>query len=125
MLLGGKEDRENGEKVKNATGENIFNTCGKYNINQSASLIQQAHKVITHDTGLMHIAAAFKKEIISVWGNTIPEFGMYPYLADPRSKIVEVKGLSCRPCSKIGYEKCPKGHFNCMNKIGENFLFEA
>ena len=116
-LLGGKEDEAKGEQVRNAVGKKIYNACGKYNLNQSASLIKQAKKVITHDTGLMHIAAAFKKETVSIWGNTIPEFGMYPYLPDPGSKTVEVKGLSCRPCSKIGYPKCPKGHFNCMNKI--------
>ena len=65
----------------------------------------------------MHIAAAYKKTIISVWGNIIPEFGMGPYLANKESQIVEVKNLSCRPCSKLGYKKCPKGHFKCMNEI--------
>ena len=29
--------------------------------------------------------------------------------------ISEVKELDCRPCSKIGFSKCPKGHFRCMN----------
>jgi heptosyltransferase-2 len=44
---------------------------------------------------------------------------MYPYLPgkEDLSKIFEIKGLSCRPCSKIGFEKCPKGHFDCMNLI--------
>ena len=68
----------------------------------------------------MHIAAAFKKPIFSLWGNTIPGFGMVPYLPDElidRSKIFEVKGLSCRPCSKIGFDSCPKGHFRCMNNL--------
>ena len=65
----------------------------------------------------MHIAAAFNKNIISVWGNTIPEFGMTPFLPEGSSSlniISEVKNLNCRPCSKIGYDKCPKGHFRCM-----------
>jgi ADP-heptose:LPS heptosyltransferase len=65
----------------------------------------------------MHIAAAFHKKILSVWGHTIPEFGMYPYLPDRASKIFEVAGLSCRPCTKIGKKECPKGHFRCMNDI--------
>lgn len=73
--------------------------------------------ILTHDTGLMHIAAAFKKKIISVWGSTVPEFGMYPYLPDPASEIIEIKNLPCRPCSKLGYKKCPKGHFKCINEI--------
>ena len=47
---------------------------------------------------------------------------MYPYKADENSKIIEVKGLNCRPCSKIGYDKCPKGHFKCMQEIDENLF---
>lgn len=115
VLLGGPEDANRGEEIEAAIGGKVFNACGKFKLDESASLVQQANWVITHDTGLMHIAAAFKKRIVSVWGNTVPELGMYPYQAHPQSKIVEVKGLSCRPCSKIGYSKCPKGHFKCMD----------
>ena len=141
ILLGGPDDAERGELIKKAfidfkiapnsqlpasnsqpltqNSELIYNACGKYNLNQSASIIKQATKIISHDTGLMHIAVAFKKEIISVWGNTVPDFGFTPYLPAEGSKIVEVKDLSCRPCSKIGYDKCPKGHFKCMMLIDE------
>ena len=115
ILLGGKEDFETGKEIQKSVGEKIINACGKYNLNQSASLLQQAEYVISHDTGLMHIAAALKKRIISIWGNTVPAFGMYPYLTD--YQVVENKNLSCRPCSKIGYAKCPKGHFKCMEEI--------
>ncbi|GAA4375887.1 glycosyltransferase family 9 protein [Hymenobacter koreensis] len=93
----------------------IYNACGRFTLHQSASLVRQAQLVVSHDTGLMHIAAAFKKEIFSVWGNTVPAFGMYPYRTEFR--LLEVEGLACRPCSKIGYEKCPQGHFRCMRDI--------
>lgn len=117
VLLGGKEDSGIAESVQQAYPDKTLNLCGKLNINQSASIIQQSKTVITSDTGLMHIAAAYKKDIISLWGNTIPEFGMGPYLAGNNSRILEVKNLPCRPCSKLGYKKCPKGHFKCMNDI--------
>lgn len=117
VLLGGKEDAVIAEQVYQLHKSKVLNLCGKLNINQSASIIQQATRVITSDTGLMHIAAAFKKDIISLWGNTIPEFGMGPYLAGKDSQLLEMKDLSCRPCSKLGYKKCPKGHFKCMNDI--------
>jgi ADP-heptose:LPS heptosyltransferase len=124
LLIGGPEDAHKGEEIAKAC-DKVVNTCGKYSILQSASLVQQATMVITHDTGMMHIAAAFNKKIYSVWGNTVPEFGMYPYLESEQSKRIEVKGLNCRPCSKIGYDKCPKGHFKCMQEIDENlFLSE-
>ncbi len=117
ILLGGKEDAAIAEQVYQFHKNKVLNLCGKLNLNQSASIIQQANKVITSDTGLMHIAAAYKKDIISLWGNTIPEFGMGPYLAGKNSQALEVTNLSCRPCSKLGYKKCPKGHFKCMNDI--------
>jgi len=117
VLLGGKEDFSIAESLHNLFPTQTLNICGKMRLNQSASIIKQSKKVITSDTGLMHIAAAYKKDIISIWGNTIPEFGMGPYMAGNDSQILEVNNLSCRPCSKLGYKKCPKGHFKCMNEI--------
>ncbi len=117
VLIGGKEDQANGEELEKRSKslkKDVLNLCGKLNLNQSASLIQQAQKVYTHDTGMMHIAAAFKKEVICIWGNTVPEFGMYPFQTLYTSW--EVKELPCRPCSKIGFDKCPKGHFKCMRE---------
>ncbi|MDA3819774.1 MAG: glycosyltransferase family 9 protein [Candidatus Delongbacteria bacterium] len=113
VLLGGKEDHQAGEIIA-GNNQMIFNACGMFSLHQSASLIKKARLVITHDTGLMHIAAAFHKPVLSVWGNTIPEFGMTPYLPEGGSHMFEVRNLRCRPCTKIGYKKCPKKHFKCM-----------
>jgi len=123
VLMGGPEDFHCGESIIAATEAPVLNSCGMYSLNQLASLISLADKIVTNDTGLMHIAAAFEKEIISVWGNTIPEFGMYPYLpigAGQKTHLFQVDNLNCRPCSKIGFDKCPKTHFNCMNKQDVN-----
>ena len=96
ILVGDTLDVEAGEKIKdffmsdiNDTLDSglkkmhkqtvIFNAAGKFNLNQTASVIKKAEFVFTHDTSIMHIAAAFKKRIFSIWGNTIPLFGMYPY----------------------------------------------
>ena len=92
VLVGGPEDKLRERRLFKIKLK-VINTCGDLSINQSAFLIKYAQKVITHDTGMMHIAAAFKKEIISIWGNTVPDFGMYPYLTDEKSKILEVKNL--------------------------------
>ncbi len=137
VLLGGKEEKELGEEIENffqqgsvASDEHtlehelgkkarVYNACGQFNLNQSASIISSASVVFSHDTGLMHIAAAFKKNVFSIWGNTIPEFGMYPYRT--KFTIFENRSLSCRPCSKIGYNKCPKGHFKCMRELKFDF----
>lgn len=126
ILLGGKEDQQKAQEISEGfQTEKTINAAGKFTLHQSASVIQQAHKVITGDTGLMHIAAAFKKDIISLWGNTVPEFGMIPYLAGENSKILQVENLKCRPCSKLGHKRCPQGHFACMNRISADLVKEA
>lgn len=117
ILLGGKEDYEKGEEVRNLLKEKVvFNTCGLYSLLSSGSIVKQANALVTADTGLMHIASAFETPIVSIWGNTIPEFGMYPYRPKkPNSfSIHQVENLKCRPCSKIGFVQCPKKHFKCM-----------
>lgn len=117
VLIGGKEDSEMAERLVNHYEgvKHILNLCGKCNLNQSASIIKSSFMVYTHDTGMMHVAAALKKKTIAIWGNTVPEFGMYPYQTEFIS--IENKELACRPCSKIGHKECPLGHFKCMNDL--------
>lgn len=119
LLVGGPDERATGDRIA-AGRPHVHNTCGRFRLGGSADLIRQATVVVTHDTGMMHVAAAFRKPIISVWGNTVPAFGMYPYLPGERDvekqRRQEVTGLSCRPCSKIGHQRCPKGHFRCIRQ---------
>jgi ADP-heptose:LPS heptosyltransferase len=126
ILLGGKEDKAAGDQVAAVDPHKIYNACGKFSIHESADLVRRSKLIITHDTGLMHIAAAFCKPVISIWGNTVPEFGMYPYYGQSAVNnnqqaalydVMEIRPLACRPCSKIGYDKCPLGHFRCMEEI--------
>lgn len=116
-ILGGKEDMEIGNLLETSQPNKIINLAGKLSLHESAGVVAISKGLITHDTGMMHIAAALKKPTITVWGNTIPEFGMVAYYGNKNvfNKNFEVKNLDCRPCSKLGYEECPKGHFNCMN----------
>ena len=124
VLLGGKGERASAVRILEWNTGNVIDFTGKLRINQSASLVKNAKLVIANDTGLMHIAAAFHKKILSVWGNTSPELGMYPYLPGEGSEIIEVKGLPCRPCSKLGYHECPRKHFRCMNDIPEDRIID-
>jgi ADP-heptose:LPS heptosyltransferase len=120
VLLGDKLDKQKAEIIVKSAPNNVFDACGILTLNQSALVIQHAKHLISGDTGLMHIAAALKKSVVSVWGSTVPEFGMYAYFPkglEHLSKIVQVENLSCRPCSKLGYDVCPNKHFECMNFI--------
>jgi len=118
ILIGGETDKELANEILAAfPDKSIFSACGIFSLAQSASIVKQSRVLLTNDTGMMHIASCFQIPTISVWGNTVPELGMYPYFPENAElfSIHEVKGLNCRPCSKIGFQKCPKGHFNCMN----------
>lgn len=127
VLLGGKEDQLRGNEVVSVLGSKVWNACGKLSLSQSAQIIKDSVAVLTNDTGLMHIAAAFNKPVVSVWGNTVPQFGMYPYIPQfpERVSIIENKDLSCRPCSKIGFDRCPKKHFKCMLDLDEKKIAES
>ena len=136
VLIGGEEDFDTGERLEkffnSATNDAhideglkklgkktvIFNGCGKFNLSQSAWVVKQAQVVFGHDTGLTHIAAAFKKTVFSIWGGTVPN-NFYPY--GTRFYLIENTKLNCRPCSKSGRSKCPKGHFKCMMDVAFDF----
>ncbi|MCL6523858.1 MAG: glycosyltransferase family 9 protein [Thermoflavifilum sp.] len=125
VVIGGKEDAAMGNRLVEQHQEKIYNVAGRCTLHQSADLIRQSHLLLTHDTGMMHIGAAFRKPMVTLWGNTIPEFGMYPYYGSKYQQgkvsdlfdIIEHTRLSCRPCSKIGYEACPRVHFKCMREL--------
>ena len=104
-------------KVRDKLNKNthIYNLCGKLNIEESAYIINLSDKVFTHDTGLMHIASALKKNIFSIYGSTHSNLGFYPFRSS--FSVIENDNLSCRPCTKIGYSKCPAGHFKCMKDL--------
>ncbi len=114
ILIGGNEDAYLGTQLEAIDKFKIYNACGNYNINQSASVIKRAKFVITPDTGMMHIAAAFNKRIISIFGSTDKRLGFAPYNNNANSVMIENTTLTCRPCHKHGLDKCPKGHFKCM-----------
>lgn len=127
ILLGAKEEFADGEEISKVDPGKVYNACGKFTLNESADLVRKSTLVIAHDTGLMHIAAALKKQVIAVWGSTTPSFGMVPYYGDnyllhhPRPyDDMQVHKLWCRPCTKIGRHTCPQGHFKCMKKMDIN-----
>ncbi|ANI90639.1 hypothetical protein A9P82_05520 [Arachidicoccus ginsenosidimutans] len=120
VLLGGKEDeKEAMEIITKTKNKNVWNACGKFNLNQSADLVRKSSWVISHDTGLQYIACAFQKTVMAVWGGTSPKLAVEPYygtMNEPLYKNFIVANLSCQPCSNFGTKACPKRHFNCMNQ---------
>jgi ADP-heptose:LPS heptosyltransferase len=123
VLLGGHDVKTNGDIIAAMLGDKIYNACGITSLDESVYLVSKADKVIGFDTGLTHIAEAFDRPIVSIWGGTVPGLlGVQPY----QVKEVLVAGveLPCRPCSKFGLPACPLGHFKCMHDIPENEIAE-
>ena len=129
ILLGGKEDKKTGEEIAATDTTKIYNACGKFNISESADIVKKAKLVISNDTGMQYIACAFKRPVIALWGSTSPDLDVEPYygyyyMSHQQKPVYEnvVLNLGCQPCSKYGLKKCPKEHFNCMEKINVNEL---
>jgi len=122
VLVGGPGEKEAANIIIAQCGKNVIKLAGLTSLQQSALLISEAEIIITNDTGMLHIAAALKKPIISLWGGTLKEYGFWPYYPDgiDLNTNFEVKDLGCRPCSKFGRNDCPKGHFKCMNDLDVN-----
>ena len=125
ILLGDNNDRNTVEQYEEQFKiNNVYNACGEFTLNESAIIIKHASIVITNDTGLMHIASAFKKKIISLWGCTSPKLGMYPYFPDSKSVIIEPDHIKLRPCSKLG-NRCKYGQAVCAKEISVFKIIEA
>jgi len=122
MLLGGKADIAMAEEIMTKAQGHVINMVGRTNLHESAWLINHAQGVITPDTGMMHIASALKKPILSLWGCTVPAFGMYPYRPGEGSQIVEPVDKQKRPCSKLG-DRC-KYPENCIESIDEQAIID-
>lgn len=124
VLLGGGNEAEEGEEIASEVGERVWNAAGKVSLNGSANLVKSARLVITPDTGIMHIAAAFKKPIISVWGATVPDFGMYPYKNENLDLRIQADHLKRRPCSKLG-TRCKYKECRCLDELPLDKLIEG
>lgn len=121
-LAGGKEDMQLCEEIKNEVGNGTINMAGKLSLLQSAALLKMARLCIVNDSGLMHLAQSQKTAVVAIFGSTTKELGFFPL--ETKSRVVEFP-LSCRPCSHIGRDKCPKGHFKCMLEIKTEDVFDA
>jgi heptosyltransferase-2 len=122
VLLGGDDVKTNGNEVA-ADAPNVYNACGITSLDESVFLVSKASSIIGFDTGLTHIAEAFDVSIVSIWGGTAPELlGVQPYKV--KESLVAEIDLPCRPCSKFGLEKCPLGHFKCMEDLPESQIVD-
>ena len=119
IVLGDDKDREIGFSSKNL--KNIIDSSGKLSLLETAYIISKGKMIVSNDSGLMHMATAVNTPVLAIFGSTVKELGFFPYRA--KAMVIENSDLSCRPCSHIGRNTCPKGHFKCMNEISPEQVY--
>lgn len=121
VVLGGRQDcdfaKQIEQAVESSTGRQnqLINLAGKLSLLGSASVVKRCRLLVANDSGLMHLAEAVGTPLLAVFGSTTHELGFFPHLKT--SRVIENLGLSCRPCSHLGFNECPRGHFRCMQEI--------
>jgi lipopolysaccharide heptosyltransferase II len=121
LLFGGKTDRDICKRISSQIN-NAKDYSNDDDLLQTAADLKECVCVICNDSGLMHVTSAVQTPLIVIFGSSVKEFGFTPY--KNKNLILENNLLSCRPCSHIGRNKCPKGHFKCMREISPLFVFQ-
>lgn len=117
VLIGAKADREYlGQIVAESKSDTIRNMAGELDLLESTALIKVADMTHVNDSAPLHLASSVNAAVTAYFCSTIPDFGFGPLSDDNR--IVQIKAnLDCRPCGLHGKKECPKGHFDCGQKI--------
>jgi len=121
ILFGGKIDQELCSVIANEITGSI-DLSNNDDILQTTADMKLCKAVICNDSGLMHTASAVKTKVAAIFGSTVKEFGFTPYNCS--NLILENNSLTCRPCSHVGRNSCPKKHFECMQSIKPDSVFE-
>jgi heptosyltransferase-2 len=113
VLFGSDDERELCAAI--ARGLDAMNLAGRSTLLESAAACDVCDVVVTNDSAMSHVAAARRRPVVAIFGSTVRQFGFAPFRTP--SEIVENAGLYCRPCSTIGRDRCPEGHFRCMLEL--------
>lgn len=100
-----------------ALGERLAASGGAWlteGVERAAAVASLAAVAVTHDSGIMHVAAACGRPVVALFGSTAPVLGFAPV---GEGHAVLGRELPCRPCTLHGRERCPLGTLACLNGI--------
>lgn len=124
VVIGGAADASLAADIAKAVGpERVLNATGKLSLLESAALIERCAVLVTNDSAPLHLASAMATPTVAIFGPTVPAFGFGPLA--PLHVVAELNNLDCRPCSSHGPQRCPLGHFNCMNNLDAQRVLDA
>jgi len=117
-LFGSAKDQPIAAQIQQATQNKCVDFTGRTSLGEAVDLLSLTSKVVTNDSGLMHIAAALQRPLVVIYGSSSPQFT--PPLSD-NVKILSL-GLSCSPCFQ---RECPLGHWKCVRDLSPHLVLDA
>jgi heptosyltransferase II len=119
VLLGSGKEAALCEEIATAAGAGrCVNLAGRTSLLEAFALIAAARGVVSNDSGLMHVAAAFGVPQVALFGSSSP---LHTPPLNDRAQVVWLKQdpayqppLDCAPCFQ---RECPLGHQRCLVDI--------
>jgi heptosyltransferase-2 len=122
VLLGSSKESALCAEIAREANAGTPNRCidlsGRTTLDQALAVIAGAHALVSNDSGLMHVAAAFGVPQVAIFGSSSPLHT--PPLSD-KAQVVWLKNdpayqpaLDCAPCFE---RTCPLGHTRCLTDI--------
>ena len=95
---------------------NSENYAGKLTLKEELQKISELETMVSMDSANMHLASLVGTRCVSIWGSTHPYAGFLGY-GQSENDIVQIKDLTCRPCSVFGDKECYRGDWACLEEI--------
>jgi heptosyltransferase-2 len=118
VLLGSGKEAPLCEEIAQPLPGKFLGLAGKTSLNEAFALIAGAQAVVSNDSGLMHVAAAFGVPQVALFGSSSP---LHTPPLNDRARVLWLKQdpgylppLDCSPCFQ---RECPLGHTRCLVDI--------
>lgn len=118
VLLGSGKEADLCEAILAQAPQRCRNLAGRTSLLEAFALIAGAGNVVSNDSGLMHVAAAFGVPQVALFGSSSP---LHTPPLNEHASVVWLKQdpdyqppLDCAPCFQ---RECPLGHFRCLNDV--------
>ena len=122
LCIGSKNDEDIGMGIGSLnnlrSNESFINLIGKTSLQDAIDILAFTEKVVTNDSGLMHIAAAVKTPLVALYGPSSPEYT--PPLISKKKILRKTQGYE-----KVRYGSNEKGYHQSLLDIKPEEVLDA